>query len=79
MAQDTTRPGDPIIDSNMTPEAAVRMAIEREQRASDFYERCAAVVNDAGVKKLFEFLAAEERRHHELLEREYDRFLAREN
>ncbi len=74
MAQD-----DLGIRENITPEEAVRLAIERERRASEFYARCAGLVKDPGVKKLFEFLAAEERRHFDLLEREYDRFVAPEN
>jgi rubrerythrin len=74
-----SQPGDPNLDENLTPEAAVKLAMERERRASEFYSRCAATVKDPGVRKLFEFLSAEERRHHDLLEREYERFLAREN
>ncbi len=74
-----SQPGDENLDENLTPEAAVKMAIEREQRANEFYRKSAATVKDPGVRKLFEFLAAEEQRHRELLEREYDRFLAREN
>ncbi len=64
---------------NIGPEEALAMAIERETRASEFYASCAAKVKDPGVRKLFEFLAAEEQRHHDLLEREYDRFLRPEN
>jgi rubrerythrin len=67
------------VDENITPEAAVKLAMEREQRANEFYRDCAAVVKDPGVKRLFEFLSAEEQRHHDLLQREYERFLAREN
>ncbi len=74
-----SQPGDVTVDENLTPEAAVKMAMEREQRANEFYRSCASVVKDPGVRKLFEFLSAEEQRHHDLLQREYDRFLAREN
>jgi rubrerythrin len=74
MAKDETG-----IPENITPEAAVRMAMERERRAGEFYGHCAATVNDPGVKRLFLFLEAEERRHFELLEREHDRFLTPEN
>jgi rubrerythrin len=74
-----SQPGDVNVDENLTPEAAVKLAMEREQRANEFYRKCAATVKDPGVRKLFEFLAAEEQRHHDLLQRENDRFLAREN
>jgi rubrerythrin len=53
--------------------------MEREQKAREFYLTCAGIVSDPGVKKMFEFLAKEEARHYELLEREYDRFIAGEN
>jgi len=66
------------VSENTRPEEAVRMAMERETRASEFYMRCAGIVSDPGVKKMFEFLAREESRHLELLQQEYDRFVARE-
>ena len=66
------------VTENTRPEEAVKLAMEREQRAHDFYLACAAIVKDPGVTKLFEFLAKEEGRHHDLLEKEYHRFLARE-
>lgn len=73
------QPIDGTVNENLTPEAAVKLAMERERRADEFYRECASIVKDPGVRKLFEFLSAEEKRHHDLLEREYERFLAREN
>ena len=67
------------VDEHTRPEEAVRLAMERETQAREFYLRCAAIVADPGVKKMFEFLAREEARHFELLEREHDRFIAGEN
>ncbi len=71
--------GDFGVNEQTRPEEAVRLAMEREKQAQQFYLRCAAIVADPGVKKMFEFLAHEESRHFELLEREYDRFIAGEN
>jgi rubrerythrin len=71
--------GDFGVNENTRPEEAVKLAMEREKLARDFYLRCAAIVGDPGVKKMFEFLAGEESRHFELLEREYDRFIAGDN
>jgi rubrerythrin len=71
--------GDYVVSENTRPEEAVRIAMDREQKAREFYLASAAVVADPGVKKMFEFLAREEARHFELLEREYDRFIAGEN
>jgi len=67
------------VNESTRPEQAVKLAMEREQKAREFYLKCAGVVGDPGVKKMFEFLAREEARHFELLEREYDRFIAGEN
>jgi len=60
------------------PEEALRLAMARERKAQEFYLRCASIVGDPGVRKMFEFLAKEESKHHDLLEGEYNRFVARE-
>lgn len=67
------------VNEQTRPEEAVKLAIERERMAQAFYSKCASIVTDPGVKKMFEFLAAEEGKHLGLLEREYDRFIAGEN
>lgn len=66
------------VNEDTRPEQAVKIAMERERKAHDFYMLCAGIVKDPGVKKMFEFLAKEETRHFELLEKEYDRFIATE-
>ena len=67
------------VNEQTRPDEAVKIAIERERSAQAFYLRCASIVADPGVKKMFEFLAAEEGKHLSLLEREYDRFISGEN
>ncbi len=67
------------VNENTRPEEAVRIAMERERKAREFYLTCAAIVADPGVKKMFEFLAREEGKHFDLLEREHDRFISGEN
>lgn len=67
------------VNENTRPEQAVKIAMEREKKAQEFYLRCAGIVADPGVKKMFEFLAKEESKHFGLLEKEYDRFFSREN
>lgn len=67
------------VTENMRPEEAVRLAMEREKRASEFYLRCAQIAADPGVKKMFEFLAREETKHFDLLEKEYNRFFTGDN
>jgi rubrerythrin len=67
------------VNENTGPDEALRLAMERERQAKQFYLRCAGIVRDPGVKKMFEFLAREEGKHFDLLEKEYDRFIATEN
>lgn len=67
------------VNENTKPEEAVRLAMEREKRASEFYLRCAQIAGDPGVKKMFEFLAREEIKHFDLLEKEYNRFFTGDN
>ncbi len=71
--------GDFGVERNTRPEEAVKIAMERETKAREFYLVCAGIVADPGVKKMFEFLAKEEAKHFELLEKEYDRFISGEN
>jgi rubrerythrin len=61
------------------PADAMKVAMAREKTAHEFYLKCAGIVADPGVKKMFEFLAREETRHYELLEKEYNRFIAGDN
>ncbi len=67
------------VNEHTRPEEAVRIAMEREKKAREFYLTCARIVSDPGVKKMFEFLAREEGKHFELREREHDRFISGEN
>jgi len=67
------------VNEHTRPEEAVRIAMERETKAREFYLACAGIVADPGVKKMFEFLAREEAKHYDLLEREHDRFISGEN
>jgi rubrerythrin len=67
------------VNKDTRAEEAVRIAMERETKAREFYLLCASIVADPGVKKMFEFLAREEARHFDLLEKEHDRFIAGDN
>ncbi len=46
---------------------ALRMALRIEKEAFEEYGRCAGETSNPGVKSMFEFLAAEEKRHMELV------------
>ena len=62
-----------MIDDSTTPQEAVRLAIEREKTAHDFYNKAAKIAKYPGTKQMFEFLAQEETRHLKLLQAELDK------
>jgi rubrerythrin len=45
----------------------VNFAIEKEQKAMDFYKSCAERAKNPGLKKFFEELVVEEQRHRDML------------
>ncbi|MCK8602557.1 ferritin-like domain-containing protein [Desulfoferrobacter suflitae] len=46
----------------------VQFAIEKEEKAMDFYQKCADRAKNPGIKKFFEEMAEEEQRHKKLLQ-----------
>jgi rubrerythrin len=62
-----------MIDESTTPQEAVRLAIEREKSAKDFYAQAAKIAKYPGTKQMFEFLAKEEIKHLKLLQAELDK------
>lgn len=45
----------------------VNFAIEKEQKAMEFYQKCADRAKNPGIKKFFQEMAAEEQRHRDML------------
>lgn len=45
----------------------VQFAIEKEEKAKEFYEKCAEKAKNPGIKKFFQEMAEEEQRHKDLL------------
>jgi rubrerythrin len=62
-----------MIDESTTPQEAVRLAIEREKTAHDFYTKAAKIAKYPGTRQMFEFLAKEEAKHLTLLQAELDK------
>ncbi len=62
-----------MIDDTTTPQEAVRLAIEREKTAHEFYAKAAKIAKYPGTKQMFEFLAQEELKHLRLLQAELDK------
>jgi rubrerythrin len=65
--------GQEMIDESTTPQEAVRLAIEREKTAKDFYTKAAQIAKYPGTKQMFEFLAKEEAKHLKILQAELDK------
>lgn len=45
----------------------VKFAIDKEQKAMEFYQKCADRAKNPGIKKFFQEMAAEEQRHRDML------------
>ncbi len=67
-----------MIDERTTPEEAVRLAIEREKAAYEFYTKAAKVAKYPGTREMFEALAREELGHRQRLEEELNKDYFRE-
>ncbi len=66
------------VDKNTSPAEAARLALWQEQRARKFYEDCARVMEHPAAKKMFEFLASEEKKHETLIQKEIDNHFLQE-
>ena len=67
-----------MIDETTTPQEAIRVAIEREKAAHEFYSKAAKIAKYPGTKEMFESLAKEELRHQRMLEEELNKDYYRE-
>jgi rubrerythrin len=67
-----------MIDDTTTPQEAIRIAIEREKAAYEFYSKAAKIAKYPGTKEMFESLAKEELRHRRMLEEELNKDYYRE-
>jgi rubrerythrin len=62
-----------MIDDSTTPEEAIRLALQREKSAFEFYTKAAKIAKYPGTREMFEALAKEELRHTRLLEEELNK------
>ncbi len=67
-----------MIDENTQPQEAIRIAIEREKAAFEFYTQAAKIAKYPGTRQMFESLAREEVRHRRMLEEELNKDYYRE-
>jgi rubrerythrin len=62
-----------MIDESTTPEEAIRIAIQREKAAHEFYSKAAKIARYPGTREMFESLAKEEQKHMRILEEELNK------
>jgi len=62
-----------MIDESTTPEEAIRVAMQREKAAHEFYSKAAKIAKYPGTKQMFESLAIEELKHFRILEEELNK------
>ncbi len=62
-----------MIDETTTPQEAIRVALEREKAAYEFYSKAAKIAKYPGTRQMFESLAKEELRHRRMLEEELNK------
>lgn len=67
-----------MVDADLTPLEALRLALNREEAAEEFYVSTAKRVKDEGTRKMFTFLAGEERKHQRLIQDEIDKNFLKE-
>ncbi len=62
-----------MIDESTTPQEAIKIAIEREKAAYEYYSKAAKMAKYPGTKEMFESLAREESEHRRVLEEELNK------
>jgi rubrerythrin len=74
---------DYLVDMEFTSEMSYQdlliLAMKREESAYKMYSRMVVKGTDPSVEKLFRFMAQEELKHKNRLEKEYDDFVLQEN
>lgn len=67
-----------MTDKPMTPIEALHYALDEERKAYSFYTRQARAAEHQSTRKMFEFLAAQEKEHIKLIEDELEQGFYRE-
>jgi len=67
------------ISATMDYQDVLTLAMKREEKAHNLYSTLASNTRDPELRKLFEFLAAEEAKHKLALEKEYDEHVLTDN
>jgi rubrerythrin len=61
------------IDEESSPLDALKVALEMEKNAYEFYKKAMGLVKYPGTREMFKFLMDEEVRHQQILEEEINK------
>lgn len=64
---------------SLSPLEALQTAMKKEKAACDFYQLLSEKVDDTATKHMFEFLAKEEIKHQEIIQKLLDERFYQEN
>ena len=67
-----------MVQADLTPLEALQLALEREKGAEEFYLKVAGRLTEESSRKMFEFLAGEERKHQRMIQDEIDKNFLKE-
>jgi rubrerythrin len=67
-----------MVNQTLTPLEALHLAMQREKGAEEFYVNTARSMEEASARKMFEFLAGEERKHQKMIQDEIDKNFLKE-
>lgn len=64
-----------MVDKTSDPQEAIELAIKKEREAHEFYAAHAQLFENEATRRMFEFLAEEEKKHEVKLREELDNFI----
>ncbi|MCX6639419.1 MAG: hypothetical protein NTW14_02905 [bacterium] len=67
-----------MVTGTANPLEALQMALKREKDAEAFYLQAAQTAEEEGARKMYEFLAGEERKHQRIIQDEIDKNFLKE-
>jgi rubrerythrin len=67
-----------MVTGTANPLEALQMALKREKDAEAFYLQAAKTAEEEGARKMYEFLAGEERKHQRIIQDEIDKNFLKE-
>jgi rubrerythrin len=67
-----------MMEASLNPLEALQLALKREVAAEQFYLHAAQVAEEESSRQMYQFLAAEERKHQRIIQDEIDKNFLKE-